>query len=186
MLINPSAFSSNELQMASTESLSGNLHCIGPKKRVKQANWCIKHQGNPCDCGAVRHKCILFPPVSLRVHLSGFLPVARGSPMATTRITNVTRRTMVSAFLFFPRCSPWLGAEAGAGVGARAGAGVKAGAGEGMANPMESPSARGAVLGPTPSEANREWDGLAHLVECLESPQRCNQRETSPPVFACK
>jgi len=42
------------------------------------------------------------------------------------------------------------GAGAGAGVGAGAGAGVKAGPGEGMANPMDSPSARGAVLGPTP------------------------------------
>jgi len=34
--------------------------------------------------------------------------------------------------------------------------------------------------------ANREWDGLAQLGECLESPRRCNQRETSPPVFAWK
>jgi len=43
------------------------------------------------------------------------------------------------------------GAGAGLGAGAGAGAGVKAGPGEGMANPMDTPSARGAVLGPTPS-----------------------------------
>ncbi len=94
--------------------------------------------------------------------------------MAMTRITKVTRQKTMSVLLFFPRCSPWLGAGAGAG----AGAGVKAGAREGMANPMETPSARGAVLGPTPSGQS------AHLGECFESLQQCNQREISPPVFA--
>jgi len=43
------------------------------------------------------------------------------------------------------------GAGARVGAGAGAGAGVKAEAGKGMANPMDTPSARGAELGPTPS-----------------------------------
>ena len=49
--------------------------------------------------------------------------------------------TYIYTFPFFPRSLLWLGAELGAGKGARKGA----------ANPMETPTARGAVLGPTPS-----------------------------------
>jgi len=37
-----------------------------------------------------------------------------------------------------------------------------------------------------PHQANHEWDGLAHLVECLKSPWRYSQGETSPPVIAWK
>jgi len=69
----------------------------------------------------------------------------------------------------FPSSTPAVtGAGAGAGVaaGAGAGAGVKAGPWEGMANPMD------------PHQANRKWDGLAQLVECLKSPRRHSQRET--------
>jgi len=47
------------------------------------------------------------------------------------------------------------GAEAGVGAATGTGAGIKAEAGEGMANPMDTPSARGAVLGPTPSGQSR-------------------------------
>jgi len=57
---------------------------------------------------------------------------------------------------------------------------------EGMANPMDTPSAREALYWAPRHQAHGEWDWLANLVECLKFPLTCSQRETSPPVDACK
>jgi len=78
------------------------------------------------------------------------------------------------------------GARAGVGAGAGAGAGVKAGPGEGMANPMDTPSARGALLGTTPSGQSRmgRAGSSCRMPLMLNPPRRCSQRETSPSVNA--